>query len=344
MNLKRLFLLISGLMGLIFLVLGFNIYTRIYTANTADDGYIYIPTNNNFTMVKALIRPYLKRTKPFEWTAKKKHYISNIKPGKYHITKGMSNNELINLLRSGNQTPVKVSFNNQDSLEKLAGRISHQIEADSLSLLKSFTDKSFLAKTNFNSLTALAMYLPNTYEFYWNTSADAFRKKMFTEYKNFWNTNRLAKAKAINLTPIQVITLASIVQKETANIAERPKVACLYLNRLKNNWPLQADPTIIFTIKNESKTTNPIKRVLTKDLIIDSPYNTYKNIGLPPGPIAMPDISSIKAVLNPANHNYYYMCASTTNIGTHEFARTLRQHNRNARKYQKWLSKQGINR
>jgi len=309
-----------------------------------ETGYVYIPSNSNFIEAQSLVRPFLKRVKPFVWVANKKKYTNHIKPGKYHILKGMNNNDLVNLLRSGNQTPVIVSFNNQNSLKKLAGRISLQIEADSISLLKSFTDKSFIAKSGFNNLTTLAMYLPNSYEFYWNTSAKTFRNKMYTAYKNFWNAKRLAKAKAVGLTPIQIITLASIVQQETANIAERPKVARLYLNRLQHNWPLQADPTIIFAIKKKDNKHSVIKRVLTKDLEINSPYNTYKNIGLPPGPIGMPDISSINAVLNPANHKYFYMCASVTKIGTHEFAKTLGQHNRNAVKYQNWLSKQGINR
>jgi UPF0755 protein len=168
---------------------------------------------------------------------------------------------------------------------------------------------------------------------------------MLKEYHNFWNKNRTQKATALNLSKGQIITLASIVQKETAVVSERPIVAGLYLNRLKNNWPLQADPTIIFALKKQSNNSDLIiKRVLTKDLSINSPYNTYINTGLPPGPIAMPDISSIDAVLNATKHDYFYMCASITNIGQHEFSKTLSQHNRNASKYQSWLSKQGVNR
>ena len=167
---------------------------------------------------------------------------------------------------------------------------------------------------------------------------------MLKEYKKFWNASRLEKAKKLNLSKDDVITLASIVQKETALVEERAIVAQLYLNRLHHNWPLQADPTIVFALKKASKNDVVIKRVLTKDLSIDSPYNTYINLGLPPGPIAMPDISSIDAVLNPSKHKYYYMCASSTRLGRHEFSETLSQHNRNAKKYQTWLNKQGINR
>jgi UPF0755 protein len=253
----------------------------------------------------------------------------------------MSNNDLVNLLRSGNHSPVKVSFNNQDSVEKLAGRIARQIEPDSLELLTVFKDEAFLGKNGFNRTTALVMYIPNSYEFYWNDNAVKFRAKMLKEYQKFWTNSRKEKAKKIGLTPIQVSILASIVQKESSYVPERKTIAGLYLNRLKNKWPLQADPTIIFALKRKSGNDKTIKRVLLKDLEIDSPYNTYKNIGLPPGPISMPDISSIDAVLNASKHEYYYMCASVTDLGKHVFAKTLAQHNINARKYQNWVAKQG---
>lgn len=344
MNLKKIILLIFSLLIIIAGVFAFNYYNKIYKPNTVQEGFLYIPSGSDFKNVENLVRPFLKRVKPFTWVANKKNYPNTIKPGKYFISEGMNNNELINLLRSGKQTPIKLSFNNQDTFQKLAGRISEQIEADSISLLKVFTDSMFISKAGFNSKTSIGMYIPNTYQFYWNTSAENFQQKMLKEYNRFWNENRIQKAKKLNLSKIQVITLASIVQKETALVKERPIVAGLYLNRFTNKWPLQADPTIIFALKQQTGDDIVIKRVLTKDLSINSPYNTYKNIGLPPGPIAMPDISSIDAVLNPAKHDYYYMCASITSIGQHEFAKTLSQHNRNAAKYQKWLSKQGVNR
>jgi UPF0755 protein len=248
------------------------------------------------------------------------------------------------MLRSGNQTMVNLSFNNQDTFEKRAGRISQQIEADSISLLKVITDQTFLDEAGFTLETAIGMYVPNSYEFYWNTTAESFRAKMLDEYTKFWDTERLEKAKKLNLTQNEVITLASIVQKETATVSERPIVAKLYLNRLTSGWPLQADPTIIFALKAKLGDETVIKRVFSKDLEINSPYNTYKNTGLPPGPISMPDISSIEAVLNPANHDYYFMCASVTTFGTHEFAKTLDEHNKNAAKYQQWINKQGVDR
>jgi len=344
MNLKKLFLLIFSLIILIGCFLGFNFYNKIYKPNTVKEGYLYIHTNSNFNDLENSIRPFLKRVQPFIWVANRKNYPNTIKPGKYAIKKGMSNNQLVNLLRSGKQTTVKLSFNNQDTFEKLAGRISEQIEADSISLIEIFNDPIFISESGFNKKTAIGMYIPNTYEFYWNTSAKLFRSKMQKEFNNFWNSNRLAKAKKLNLTKTEVITLASIVQKETSTISERPMVAKLYINRLKDNWPLQADPTVIYALKEKLGSDTIIKRVLNKDLKIDSPYNTYKKNGLPPGPIAMPDISSIEAVLNPASHDYYYMCASVTKIGTHEFAKSLSQHNANALKYQIWLNKKGVNR
>ena len=322
----------------------FNYYNKIFNKNVTKTTFVYIPTKADFTKVTELITPYLKDKKSYIWVAEKKNYPNKIRSGKFKILKGMNNNELIDHLRGGKPETVKLTFNNQDRIEDLAGRIAEQIEADSLSVLNTMKDVNFLKKNGFNTKNAISMYIPNSYEFYWNTSANQFRDKMLKEFKRYWNNNRLAKAKKQNLTPIQVITLASIIQKETATIAERPKVAGLYLNRLKDFWPLQADPTIIYAIKDKYGQDKVIKRVLNKDLTIDSPYNTYTNFGLPPGPIGMPDISSIEAVLNPTNHKYYYMCASVENIGQHEFAKTLSQHNVNARKYQNWINKQGIKR
>ena len=256
----------------------------------------------------------------------------------------MSANDLVNMLRSGRQTPVIISFNNQDTLEKLAGRIAEQIEPDSLSLLTAFQNQKFLSQKNLSSKSVLGIFIPNSYEFYWNTSAENFRDKMLKNYDAFWTENRISKAKELNLSKEEVITLASIVQKETAKKSERPIVAGLYLNRLKKGWPLQADPTIIYTIREQKGQDFVVKRVLTKDLQIKSPYNTYINRGLPPTLIAMPDISSIDAVLNASKHNYYYMCVNVEKLGYHTFASSLSQHNRNAAKYHSWLNKQGVNR
>lgn len=339
---------VIGLISLIIFftvsIFGYNIYSKIYTKNVISDCFVFIPTDTTIDELSEILNPHINNTDSFKWVAEKKKYHTHIKPGKYSLHAGMNNNELVNLLRSGKQTPINLSFNNQHSLDNLAGRISQQIEADSISLLKAFKDITFLKENNFSKETALAMYIPNSYQVYWNTSAIGFRKKMLTEYHNFWNAKRLAQAKKQKLTPIEINSLASIVQKETAHVAERATVAGLYLNRYHHNWPLQSDPTVIFALKQKHGQDFEVKRVLNKDLQIDSKYNTYKYRGIPPGPIAMPDISSIDAVLNPKKHNYYYMCASIEDFGKHAFARNLSEHNKNAQIYQRWLSKQGVNR
>jgi len=340
---KLIGLLLTSLV-LITLAVGYNYYSKVYSKNVLHTTDIYIPTNSTIKHLIHILEPDLKNPDSFLWVSEKKKYSSRIKPGKYRISKGMNNNELVNLLRSGKQVPVHLSFNNQHLLEHLAGRISHQIEADSISLLLAFKDSTFLKKNNFSLATALAMYIPNSYEVYWNTSATGFRDKMLREYSTFWNKTRISKAKKQNLTPIEVSSLAAIVQKETAHVAERKTVAGLYLNRYHSKWPLQSDPTVIFALKQKYGQDFVVKRVLTKDLRINSEYNTYKYKGIPPGPIAMPDISSIDAVLNPKKHNYYYMCASIEDFGKHAFAKSLSEHNRNAVRYQRWLSKQGVNR
>ncbi|NNF18879.1 MAG: endolytic transglycosylase MltG, partial [Flavobacteriaceae bacterium] len=219
------------------------------------------------------------------------------------------------------------------------------IEADSLELLASFRDTEFLQAQKLDSPNAIALYLPNSYEFFWNTSAEEFRERMTREYDRFWNEERIQLAEKQGLTPTEVTTLASIVHKETAKVDERPRVAGVYLNRLRQNMPLQADPTVIFAIKESTGDHDTIiKRVLYKDLALDSPYNTYKYSGLPPGPIAMPDISAIKAVLQPETHDFLYFVADVENFGYHKFAKTLSQHNRNKAQYVRWINNQNIKR
>jgi UPF0755 protein len=241
--------------------------------------------------------------------------------------------------------PVNLAFNNQERLEDFAGRIASQLECDSLSLMKAFTDKKFLDENGFTEENVLSVCIPNSYESFWNTKAEKFRDKMAKEYRNFWTTERLAKAKALNLSPIQVSILASIVHKETVKKDERPKVAGVYLNRLAKGIKLEADPTVIYAVKKTSGDFKQvIKRVLYKDLETNSPFNTYMYNGLPPGPIAMPDITALDAVLNPVKHDYIYFCASVTNFGYHEFAVTPAQHEVNRQKYVAWVSKQGIKR
>ena len=328
-------------------IFAYTIYTSIFSENTAfenKEAYVFIPSQATFEDVVLEMTPLLKDVDAFREVAKRKGYIGNIKSGRYVITKGMNTNEIINTIRSKN-TPIKIAFNNQERIQDLAGRIAVQIEADSMSLLHAMTDEGFMKTNGFTEADILSMYIPNSYELFWNSSAEAFRDRMFKEYQRFWNANRLQKAKALGYTPKEVYTLAAIVQKETAKVDERPRVAGVYINRLKKGIKLDADPTVIYALKNKKNDWGMvIKRVLYKDLETDSPYNTYRKAGLPPGPIFMPDISAIDAVLNYEKHGYYYFVADVKNFGYHKFAKTLTQHNANSAAYKRWINKQGINR
>lgn len=322
----------------------YKVMLKPNTAFSNDTEYVLIRTNANYNEVRNQLEPLLEDIDSFDALAEKKKYTTNIKAGRFAIRKGMTNNDIINSIRSKN-LPIKLLFNNQETLEKLAGRVSLQIEADSIALLKAMKDVDFLKENKFNEATSLGMYLPNSYEFFWNTSAKEFRARMLKEYNRFWNENRIQKAKVIGFSPNEVIALASIVYEESKQAEEQPRIAGVYLNRIKVGMPLQADPTLKFAAYQLPQYKNTvIKRVLNIHKDIDSPYNTYKYPGLPPGLIAMPDISAIDAVLNFEKHEYYYFAADAKRLGFHKFAKTLSQHNTNAREYQSYLSSQGINR
>lgn len=341
-------LLAIALIGLVIVAyFSYYIYNAMLVPNTAfnnDEAYVYISNNATYDEVREDLIPLLKDIDGFDALAKQKKYTNNIKAGKFRIVKDMNNNDIINSIRSKN-IPITVAFNNQASLEALAGRIAGQIDVDSVSLVSAFKDEAFLESNKLSLATGLGMYLPNSYEFFWNTSATSFRDRMLKEYNKFWNAERLAKAKAIGLTRDEVMTLASIVHEESKQKAEQPRIAGVYINRLNDNWPLQADPTLKFAAYQlpEYKDT-VIKRVLNVHKEIDSPYNTYKNAGLPPGLITMPDITAIEAVLNFETHKYFYFAADAKRLGFHKFARSLSEHNQNAREYQRYLSQQGIRR
>ena len=323
----------------------YELYSRVYLPNIIfnNDGkekHIYIPTGSNFFQVLDTLNSngLLINVNSFEWLAEQKSYTTNIKPGRYKIDRALNNNELVNLLRSGKQKPVKVTFNNLRTKEELAGNIAGQIEADSLSIITYISDVLFQKKLNLNDDNVACIFLPNTYEFYWNTSAEEFVNRMLKEYSNFWNTKRKKQADNIGLNDYEVSVLASIVQKEQSlRLDERPMIAGLYLNRLKKRMKLQSDPTVIFSIGDFS-----IRRVLKKDLKIDSPYNTYLHKGLPPGPICLPSINAIDAVLNASKNDYLFMCAKEDFSGYHNFAKTSRGHIRNAKKYRRALNKRKI--
>ncbi|MBY0486984.1 MAG: endolytic transglycosylase MltG [Flavobacteriaceae bacterium] len=344
MNKKIKLLLLIG-SALFFIVAGF-VYFNFFLDNTKfskNEFYVEIPTGSNYEDAKRIVSPYVKNMSGFELMASLRSYDKNVKPGRFLFKKGMGNYGLVASLRRN--VPVNLAFNNQERLENIAQRVGSQIEADSLQLITVFRDSTFLKKNGFTKENVIAVLLPNSYEFYWNTSAEKFRDKMLEEYKKFWNKDRLSKAEALGLSPTEVTTLASIVHKETVKADERPRVAGAYLNRLEQGMPLQADPTVIYSLKLRDNDFNRvIKRVLYADLTVSSPYNTYVNLGLPPGPIAQPDINAIDAVLNPEKHDYIYFCASVERFGYHEFASTYAQHQVNAKKYADWLNTTGTNR
>ena len=335
--------LVLGILLIFALAFGYWLYKTLMSPNVQiannKEVVLYIPTGSDFDQVKDILTDagILVNEKSFFWVAEKKEYEQNIHPGRYVIKNGMNNNQLVNMLRGGLQSPVKVTFNNIRDIDMLAGRIAKQIEADSASISNLLHNQDYINQLGFNSRTIPALFLPDTYEFYWNTDAEGFVVRMFQEYNKFWTEERKQQAQSKGLTPIQVSTLASIVNKETNMSDEMPRIAGVYLNRLKDNWLLQADPTLVFAWNDFS-----IRRVLERHKEIESPYNTYKYPGLPPGPICIPSVTAVKAVLNAEKHHYFYFCAKEDFSGYHNFAKTLAEHNRNAVKYQQALNQRGI--
>tara|TARA_B100001093_G_scaffold455381_1_gene465433 strand:+ start:9721 stop:10773 length:1053 start_codon:yes stop_codon:yes gene_type:complete len=341
---QKFIIIFSTLIVISLSVITYEFYTRIYQQNidliTDSKEYIYVPSGSNLYDVVNILqnKNILINSNSFIWVAKQKKYDTNIKSGKYRINNKLNNNDLVNLLRAGNQVPVRITFNNIRTIEDFSFIISNQLEIDSHLIMKSILDSVFLDSLNLNKYSIASLFIPNTYEFYWNTSVENFVIKMINEHSIFWNKNRMRLAEKIGLSKVEVSILASIVEKEQ-NIKkdERKIIAGLYLNRIKKNMKLESDPTLVFALGDFS-----IKRVLNKDKKIKSKYNTYKYKGLPPGPICIPSINSIDAVLNAASHNYIFMCAKEDFSGYHNFANTYKQHLRNARKYQKALNKRNI--
>jgi UPF0755 protein len=320
-----------------------NVYKQIFGPNihTSDkkELYLYIPTGSDYEDVVVLLESHnlISNRKAFDWAASKKKYPDNIHPGRYRIRNNISNNQLLNMLRSGLQEPVDLIINMARTPEELAGKIAEQIEADREELLKLLRDETFLKQYGFNRFSILGMFIPNTYEFWWNTSAEGFFKRMYKEYDKFWNREKMGRAKEINFTPNEVMTLASIIINETNKEDEYRRIAGVYINRLNQGIRLQADPTVKYALGDFER-----QRILKADTYINSPYNTYLHAGLPPGPIAIPVIKAIDAVLYYEKHDYIFFCAREDFSGYHNFARTLDQHNKNARSYQKALNRRNI--
>jgi len=332
-----------SLFVLLFIVLagtGLNYYNKYFKANiTGQSEYLFIRTGSDFTDVYATLKSekILRDSLSFLNAAQSMDYSGRVKAGRYRLKQGMNNRTLINMLKAGNQEAVKISFQNVRLKQTLAGMISKRIETDSASISRLLDSADFVGKYGFNTDNVYTMFIPNSYEIYWNTNAEKFFLRMHDEYVKFWNADRKAKAAAINLSPIEVSILASIVDGEALNDNEMPRIAGLYMNRLHKGIKLEADPTVIFAANDFT-----IRRVLNKHLRIESPYNTYLKPGLPPGPIGMPSINAIDAVLNYEKHNYIYMCAKEDFSGYHNYATTLSEHMVNARKFQKALNERNI--
>ena len=322
----------------------FSLLIVFYLPNTKiaeTSQSIFVPTGTSFETLKEILEPHLRSTITFSLAAKAKRFDTP-RIGHFVIKPSMGNQQIINALRSGN-TPIQVVFNNQQTIAHLAGRVAEQLELDSLSLTKEILSPYFMDSVNLNREELLSLFLPNSYEMYWNISAAEFCQRMQRENDLFWNESRESKRKRLKMSRAEVITLAAIVNEESRKVDERPRVAGVYLNRLRRGMKLQADPTVVYAMKRQSNNFDlVVRRVLYKDLEIKSPYNTYKYRGLPPGPITMPDISSVDAVLNAESHNYLFFVVDPKNPGYHLFASTYNEHLANRKVYVRWLNENRI--
>ncbi len=305
----------------------------------AKTTYIYIDRDDTQDSVfhKVNLAGEPKSMFGFRYLAKKGNYADRIRTGRYAIQSGDNMRQLYRRLSLGWQTPIKLTLPSVRTMDRLARAVSRQLMMDSTEVARILTDSTIYAPMGYTKETLPALFIPNTYEVYWDMTAEDFMKRMQKEHTAYWNEERRKKAESIGLSPVEIATLASIVEEETANNAEKPMVAGLYINRLKRGMLLQADPTVKFAHGEFA-----LQRILFKHLEIDSPYNTYKYAGLPPGPIRIPSYQGLESVLNYARHNYLYMCAKEDFSGTHNFAATLAQHAVNARKYQQELNRRKI--
>jgi UPF0755 protein len=319
---------------------GANYYFKYFSPNVnAGHEYLYIRTGSSFNDVYQTLKQedILKDSTSFLWAAQKMNYTNKVKPGRYRLHPELTNRKLINMLKSGSQEPVKLSFQNLRLKEQFAGFVGKKIEPDSVKLIHLLDSEAFVNQYGFTTENVYTMFLPNSYQLFWNTSPEKFFKKMYESYHQFWTQERLQKASDIGLKPTEVSILAAIVDAEALHDSEMPTIAGLYLNRLKKGMKLESDPTVIF-----AKNDFTIKRVLSRYLTFDSPYNTYLHSGLPPGPIMMPSINAINAVLDAKKTSYLYMCAKEDFSGYHNFATTMADHLVNAHKFQQALNERNI--
>lgn len=341
MKKNRIFYYLS-VIAILLTVAGFIVYKNLFVAAVhpkTENQVLLIPTGSTYDQVVDTIEAnlFVENMRLLDWVARKKRFPDLIRPGRYEITGDLSYNSLVNLLRSGRQAPVNITFNNVRTLNQIAGKIGKYIEADSSQIIAFLSDESNYISDGFNRETVISLFIPDTYEVYWNTDASELYSRMLKEYKRFWNEKRMTKSEYLGLKPVEVAILASIIDDEVVKADEKPRIAGVYLNRLKRGIPLQACPTIKFALNDFT-----ITRVLYKHLEFESPYNTYKHNGFPPGPIGCPSVEGIDAVLNAEKHDYIFFAAKADFSGYHNFSRTLSEHNRYAAMYQKELDKRKI--
>ena len=322
---------------------GYQFYINMFSVNTPlkiENEVLLIPTGSTLDdVVDSLVsNGQIINEKHFRWTAHKMDYgDETIKRGRYVIKSPSNSKTIVAMLRGARQTPLQLTIHNVRTIEQLSARVSDRLEFDSLEFM-TFINEKFDSLAGTTPPTRLTRFLPNTYEFYWTVSPEEFCARMLKEHERFWTDEKKAKAEKLGLTTDEVYTLASIIEKETNYNPEKPRMAGVYLNRLREGIPLQADPTIVFALGDFS-----VRRILYGHLDIDSPYNTYKYPGLPPGPIFMPGLASIDAVLDKEENDFLYFCARPAEDGPgHAYATTLQAHNQNAQRYQRWLDAQGI--
>lgn len=336
-SIKLFFFLLFAILMISF---GFYAYQIIYTPNFLVGKQarpLVIPRGASFKDVQRILHEerYTHDLISFSFLSKLMEYDENVKPGRYLIDANLSNLEAIRLLRAGIQEPVNITFNNVRLVKDLSEKITRNLNMKPSEFKAALVHFAMNNSYGFNNDNVLCMFIPNTYEVYFNVSPEDLIERMHVEYKKFWNEERLAKASAIGLTPVEVSILASIVQAESVRHDEAPIIAGLYINRLKKDIPLQADPTLVFAVGDFT-----LKRVLNEHKEIDSPYNTYRNLGLPPGPVNMPEVYALDAVLNYTKSNYLYMCAKEDFSGRHNFTASYRQHLNNAARYQRALTRE----
>jgi UPF0755 protein len=337
-NTNKRLLILAAICGVAILVLVYYFFfTGMSKSNQTE--YVYIDADDTVDSVYAKVGDVANSHGNccFRTLIRHSSYADNIRTGRYAIAPGEGAFVVFRHLKNGMQTPLNLTIPCVRTIDRLAGYLGEKLMMDSLDVLDALTDSNTCQQYGYDTATVICMFIPNTYSVYWNIATDKLLEKMKTECERFWNNERTQKAASMNLKPTEVMTLASIVDEETANDREKPMIAGMYFNRLKTGMPLQADPTVKFALKQFE-----LKRIWNNLLQVNSPYNTYRNIGLPPGPIRIPTVAGIDAVLNHVDHDYLYMCAKEDFSGTHNFARTYAEHLQNAAKYSKALNERGI--